>query len=41
MGPEGGSKGGMLVDEGTPEQLAKNHKKNRFIYRLLFRKRTK
>ncbi len=28
MGPEGGNKGGMLVDEGTPEQLAKNHKKS-------------
>ncbi|WP_368029175.1 excinuclease ABC subunit UvrA [Arcobacter sp. s6] len=26
MGPEGGNKGGMLVDEGTPEQLAANHK---------------
>lgn len=28
MGPEGGNKGGMLVDEGTPEQLAANHKKS-------------
>jgi excinuclease ABC subunit A len=26
MGPEGGNKGGMLVDEGTPEYLASNHK---------------
>uniref|UniRef100_UPI004047A26F excinuclease ABC subunit UvrA n=1 Tax=Aliarcobacter sp. TaxID=2321116 RepID=UPI004047A26F len=26
MGPEGGNKGGMLVDEGTPEFLASNHK---------------
>jgi len=26
MGPEGGSKGGKIVDEGTPEQLALNHK---------------
>ena len=26
MGPEGGNKGGMLVDEGTPEYLAANHK---------------
>jgi excinuclease ABC subunit A len=26
MGPEGGNKGGMLVDEGTPEQIAANHK---------------
>jgi excinuclease ABC subunit A len=28
MGPEGGSKGGLIVDEGTPEYLAKNHKKS-------------
>lgn len=28
MGPEGGNKGGMIVDEGTPEQLAANHKKS-------------
>jgi energy-coupling factor transporter ATP-binding protein EcfA2 len=26
MGPEGGNKGGMIVDEGTPEFLAQNHK---------------
>ena len=26
IGPEGGSKGGMIVDEGTPEFLASNHK---------------
>ena len=26
IGPEGGSKGGMIVDEGTPEFLAQNHK---------------
>jgi excinuclease ABC subunit A len=26
MGPEGGNKGGMLVDEGTPEFLASNYK---------------
>jgi len=25
MGPEGGDKGGLIVDEGTPEQLALNH----------------
>ncbi len=25
MGPEGGNKGGMIVDEGTPEFLASNH----------------
>ena len=29
MGPEGGSKGGQIVDEGTPESLAKNHKKSK------------
>ena len=28
IGPEGGNKGGKIVDEGTPEQLAKNHKKS-------------
>jgi len=28
MGPEGGNKGGLLVDEGTPEQIAANHKKS-------------
>ncbi|MEA1892010.1 MAG: excinuclease ABC subunit UvrA [Campylobacterota bacterium] len=26
MGPEGGSKGGLIVAEGTPEELAKSHK---------------
>ncbi len=26
IGPEGGSKGGKVVDEGTPEFLAQNHK---------------
>lgn len=26
MGPEGGSKGGLIVDIGTPYDLAKNHK---------------
>lgn len=26
MGPEGGNKGGKIVDEGTPEFLAANHK---------------
>lgn len=29
MGPEGGSKGGQIVAEGTPEQLASNHKKTK------------
>ena len=24
MGPEGGSRGGMVIAEGTPEQVAKN-----------------
>ncbi|NQY95432.1 MAG: excinuclease ABC subunit A, partial [Campylobacteraceae bacterium] len=28
MGPDGGSKGGLIVDEGTPYDLAKNHKKS-------------
>ena len=28
MGPEGGSKGGQIVDMGTPEQIAANHKKS-------------
>ena len=28
MGPEGGNKGGLLVDVGTPEQIAANHKKS-------------
>ena len=27
MGPEGGSKGGKIVAEGTPEDIAANHKK--------------
>ncbi|HYM20582.1 MAG TPA: excinuclease ABC subunit UvrA [Candidatus Kapabacteria bacterium] len=27
LGPEGGEKGGMIVDEGTPFELAKRHKK--------------
>jgi excinuclease ABC subunit A len=25
MGPEGGAKGGQVVAEGTPEQIAKDH----------------
>lgn len=29
IGPEGGNKGGKLVDEGTPESIAKNHKKTK------------
>lgn len=28
MGPEGGSKGGLIVDTGTPQQIAQNHKKS-------------
>jgi excinuclease ABC subunit A len=28
MGPEGGNKGGQIVDIGTPEQIASNHKKS-------------
>jgi excinuclease ABC subunit A len=27
MGPEGGSKGGEIIAQGTPEELVKNHKK--------------
>jgi len=27
MGPEGGAKGGMIIAEGTPEELAENHEK--------------
>ncbi|HIP54172.1 MAG TPA: excinuclease ABC subunit A, partial [Sulfurimonas autotrophica] len=27
MGPEGGSGGGLIIAEGSPEELAKNHKK--------------
>jgi excinuclease ABC subunit A len=26
MGPEGGNKGGLIVAEGSPEKLAKEHK---------------
>ena len=29
MGPEGGAKGGLIVAEGTPEQLAKTHKETK------------
>jgi excinuclease ABC subunit A len=28
MGPEGGSKGGQIIDMGSPKQLAKNYKKS-------------
>lgn len=28
MGPEGGNKGGLIVDTGTPKQLANNHEKS-------------
>jgi excinuclease ABC subunit A len=28
MGPDGGNKGGQIVDVGTPEMLAENHKKS-------------
>jgi len=33
MGPEGGSKGGTVIDEGTPEKIAKN--KNSFTGKYL------
>ncbi len=29
MGPEGGAKGGMIIAQGTPEELAKEHKKTK------------
>jgi excinuclease ABC subunit A len=29
MGPEGGAKGGKVIAQGTPEELAKNHKKTK------------
>ena len=29
MGPEGGSKGGQIIDCGTPQELAKRHKKTK------------
>ncbi len=29
MGPEGGNKGGLIVDTGTPQQLASNHKESK------------
>jgi len=29
MGPEGGAKGGKIIAEGTPEELAKTHKKTK------------
>ncbi|MCV6607497.1 MAG: excinuclease ABC subunit UvrA [Campylobacterales bacterium] len=29
IGPEGGNKGGSIVDEGTPEELASRHKKTK------------
>jgi excinuclease ABC subunit A len=29
MGPEGGSGGGEIIAEGTPEELAKNYKKTK------------
>ncbi|RUM66226.1 MAG: hypothetical protein DSZ06_03670, partial [Sulfurospirillum sp.] len=28
MGPEGGSKGGQIIDMGSPKHLAKNYKKS-------------
>lgn len=29
MGPEGGSKGGQIIATGTPEELARDHKKTK------------
>jgi len=28
MGPEGGNKGGLIIDEGSPEELASRHKQS-------------
>jgi excinuclease ABC subunit A len=28
MGPEGGNKGGLIIDVGTPEELASSHEKS-------------
>lgn len=40
MGPEGGVGGGMIIAEGTPEQVAQNHKSytGQFLIRILNRK---
>lgn len=40
MGPEGGVGGGMITAEGTPEQVAQNHKSytGQFLIRILNRK---
>ena len=32
LGPEGGSGGGMIIAEGTPEQVAKNKKSHTGVY---------
>jgi excinuclease ABC subunit A len=32
LGPEGGSGGGMIIAEGTPEQIAKNKKSHTGVY---------
>jgi len=32
MGPEGGERGGMIIAEGTPEEIAKNSKSLTGIY---------
>jgi excinuclease ABC subunit A len=38
MGPEGGDKGGLIVAQGTPEQIARLRRKNhtaRFLKELM------
>ena len=32
MGPEGGERGGLIIAEGTPEEIAKNSKSLTGIY---------
>ena len=32
MGPEGGIKGGTIIEEGTPEKISKNKKSFTGIY---------
>lgn len=39
MGPEGGVKGGKVISTGSVEKVAKEHKKNPFLHRILSRLR--
>ena len=38
MGPEGGDKGGMVIAQGTPEEVARNEKSytGQYLKRYLF-----